>query len=236
MSVRKQEKEGAVTSDQIWTRAAAEATVDPNECSGPGIGPGTVCPEGNPNWGEPLTFQEPRTVRLGVRLTWSASRVSGMSIRPRPNETISPGRAMTILLWRKLQSDPDGILDFEQFIPAERAHPGLETGLVDRADLVSQDSRGRPAYFDSGLARKERVHVARYRQDDDSRAVSVAGVVRDDDRRPRLPDLGSESGVQSHPVDLAPARRPLHRGQCSRSVIAQSAASACRQRSLRAAL
>jgi hypothetical protein len=69
MSVRKQEKEGAVTSDQIWTRAAAEATVDPNECGGPGTGPGTVCPEGNPNWGEPLTFQEPRTVRLGVRLT-----------------------------------------------------------------------------------------------------------------------------------------------------------------------
>jgi outer membrane receptor protein involved in Fe transport len=60
----------AVSVDEVWTRAAAEATVDPNECGGPGTGPGTACPRGNPNWGGPLTFQEPRTVRLGTRLSW----------------------------------------------------------------------------------------------------------------------------------------------------------------------
>jgi hypothetical protein len=60
----------AVTVDEVWTRAAAEVTMDPNECGGPGTGPGTDCPLGNPNWGRPLTFQEPRTVRLGARLTW----------------------------------------------------------------------------------------------------------------------------------------------------------------------
>jgi hypothetical protein len=60
----------AIMVDEIWTRAAAETTVDPNECGGPGTGPGTACPPGNPNWGGPLTFQDPRTVRLGARVTW----------------------------------------------------------------------------------------------------------------------------------------------------------------------
>lgn len=58
------------TVDQIWTLAAAATTTDPNECGGPGTGAGTACPQGNPNWGGPVTFQEPRTVRLGARLTW----------------------------------------------------------------------------------------------------------------------------------------------------------------------
>lgn len=60
----------AVTVDQIWTNARAERTEDPNECGGPGTGPGTACPQGNPNWGGPLTFQDPRTLRLGIRLSW----------------------------------------------------------------------------------------------------------------------------------------------------------------------
>ena len=60
----------AVTVDQIWTNARAERTEDPNECGGPGSGPGTTCPQGNPNWGRPLTFQDPRTLRLGIRMSW----------------------------------------------------------------------------------------------------------------------------------------------------------------------
>ncbi len=60
----------AVTVDEIWTNARAERTEDPNECGGPGTGPETGCPQGNPNWGAPLTFQDPRTLRLGIRLSW----------------------------------------------------------------------------------------------------------------------------------------------------------------------
>jgi hypothetical protein len=60
----------AVSVDEIWTFARADRTEDPNECGGPGTGPGTVCPQGNPNWGAPLTFQDPRTLRLGVRLSF----------------------------------------------------------------------------------------------------------------------------------------------------------------------
>ena len=60
----------AVSVDEVWTRAAAETTVDPNECGGPGTGTGTACPLGNPNWGGPLTYQDPRTMRLGIRMNW----------------------------------------------------------------------------------------------------------------------------------------------------------------------
>ena len=60
----------AVSVDQNWTYADAPSPPDPNECGGPGTGPGTACPEGNPNWGGALTFQDPRTLRLGIRLSW----------------------------------------------------------------------------------------------------------------------------------------------------------------------
>jgi hypothetical protein len=56
--------------DENWTFAAATHTEDPAECGGPGTGPGTSCPEGNPLWATAKTFQVPRTVRLGLRLTW----------------------------------------------------------------------------------------------------------------------------------------------------------------------
>jgi hypothetical protein len=60
----------AVSVDEQWTSAQKDRTEDPNECGGPGTGPGTNCPQGNPNWGAPLTFQDPRTLRLGVRLSF----------------------------------------------------------------------------------------------------------------------------------------------------------------------
>ncbi|MEX1246712.1 MAG: TonB-dependent receptor [Thermoanaerobaculia bacterium] len=60
----------AVTVDEVWTYAGAERTEDPKECGGPGTGPGTDCPQGNPNWGGPVTFQDPRTLRVGIRLSW----------------------------------------------------------------------------------------------------------------------------------------------------------------------
>jgi outer membrane receptor protein involved in Fe transport len=60
----------AVGVDQVWTYAAAGSTPNPDECGGPGTGKGTDCPAGNPNWGGPVTFQDPRTLRLGIRLSW----------------------------------------------------------------------------------------------------------------------------------------------------------------------
>lgn len=60
----------ATQVDETWTFAAAAKTTDPNECGGPGTGPDTTCPDGNPNWGGPLAFQNPRNLRFGVRLTW----------------------------------------------------------------------------------------------------------------------------------------------------------------------
>jgi hypothetical protein len=59
-----------IVVDQIWTFAAARTTEDPNECGGPGTGPGTSCPDGNPNWGQPILFQTPRALRIGARLSW----------------------------------------------------------------------------------------------------------------------------------------------------------------------
>ena len=55
--------------DQDWTFAAGEGP-SPGECGGPGTGPGTACPLGNPNWGTPTQFQDPRTVRLGAKLSF----------------------------------------------------------------------------------------------------------------------------------------------------------------------
>ena len=60
----------ALSVDQNWTNADAPSPADPSECGGPGTGEGTDCPDGNPNWGGPLTFQDPRTLRLGIRLSW----------------------------------------------------------------------------------------------------------------------------------------------------------------------
>ena len=60
----------ATRVDETWTNASAPKTTDPNECGGPGTGPGTACPDGNPNWGGPLAFQDPRTLRFGARLSW----------------------------------------------------------------------------------------------------------------------------------------------------------------------
>ncbi|MFN2386229.1 MAG: carboxypeptidase regulatory-like domain-containing protein [Thermoanaerobaculia bacterium] len=56
--------------DEIWTYLGARRTEDPNECGGPGTGPETSCPSGNPNWSKPILFHTPRTLRLGTRLSW----------------------------------------------------------------------------------------------------------------------------------------------------------------------
>lgn len=59
-----------IYADQLWTFARSRTTEDPNECGGPGTGPGTDCPAGNPNWGKPILYHSPRTLRIGTRLTW----------------------------------------------------------------------------------------------------------------------------------------------------------------------
>ena len=58
------------TVDQDWTFERLNATTDPNECGGPGTGPGTSCPNGNPNFGDATSYQSPQTFRLGVKLSW----------------------------------------------------------------------------------------------------------------------------------------------------------------------
>lgn len=66
--------------DEEWTRAHVrtpsvlnpDGTVNLEQlnCGGPGTGPGTSCPNGNPLFGEPTDRQDPRTIRLGVKLSF----------------------------------------------------------------------------------------------------------------------------------------------------------------------
>ena len=64
------DEQNATRVSQTWTFRRAEATEDPNECGGPGTGPGTACPDGNPQWGTPTAYQTPRTYRLGLKLSF----------------------------------------------------------------------------------------------------------------------------------------------------------------------
>jgi outer membrane receptor protein involved in Fe transport len=63
------DQQEAATVLQQWTTETRE-NLGPNECGGPGTGPGTSCPLGNPNWGSATNFQQPRTLRLGVKLSF----------------------------------------------------------------------------------------------------------------------------------------------------------------------
>jgi outer membrane receptor protein involved in Fe transport len=63
-------QQSATVENQIWTFAERQRTVDPGECGGPGTGPGTSCPEGNPLWGSAIAFQPPRSLRIGLKLSW----------------------------------------------------------------------------------------------------------------------------------------------------------------------
>ena len=60
----------AATVSQTWTNARLTETTDPNECGGPGTGPGTSCPNGNPQWGTATSYQTPRTIRLGLKFSF----------------------------------------------------------------------------------------------------------------------------------------------------------------------
>ncbi len=55
--------------DQDWTFERLAATTDPNECGGPGTGPGTACPNGNPDFGGAISYQRPQTIRFGIKIT-----------------------------------------------------------------------------------------------------------------------------------------------------------------------
>ncbi len=52
--------------DQLWNFNFLDQTVDPNECGGAD----PTCPLGNSSYGEPIAFQQPRTVQLGLKLRW----------------------------------------------------------------------------------------------------------------------------------------------------------------------
>jgi hypothetical protein len=63
------DQQEAATLDQTWTNARADGG-NLNDCGGPGTGPGTACPAGNPLWGTPTSYQSPRTIRLGAKLSF----------------------------------------------------------------------------------------------------------------------------------------------------------------------
>jgi hypothetical protein len=56
----------ANTVDNEWTQRAALETTDVNECGGTDPG----CPGANPFWNQVTAFQLPRSLRLGVKLSW----------------------------------------------------------------------------------------------------------------------------------------------------------------------
>ena len=56
--------------DQVWTYADAPSPKTRTNAAARARGPEPTAPDGNPNWGGPLTFQDPRTLRLGIRLSW----------------------------------------------------------------------------------------------------------------------------------------------------------------------
>jgi len=62
------DQQEATIVDQEWT-LADETAADPL-CGGPGTGAGTACEQGNPGFGEALRYQSPRTIRLGMKLSW----------------------------------------------------------------------------------------------------------------------------------------------------------------------
>jgi outer membrane receptor protein involved in Fe transport len=64
------DEQEASSVNQTWTLRRAGATTDPNECGGPGTGPGTSCPQGNPLFGTPTAFQSPQTIRLGAKFSF----------------------------------------------------------------------------------------------------------------------------------------------------------------------
>ncbi|MDX1382741.1 MAG: hypothetical protein R3190_03800 [Thermoanaerobaculia bacterium] len=59
----------AIVVDENWSYAFGSSD-GVAECGGPGTGPGTSCPDGNPAWGAPLRFHQPRAMRLGARWSW----------------------------------------------------------------------------------------------------------------------------------------------------------------------
>ncbi|MEM7483291.1 MAG: TonB-dependent receptor [Acidobacteriota bacterium] len=64
------DQQEATQVDEDWTFAPLTQTPTPPDCGGPGTGPNTSCPNGNPQFGQATQFQAPRTLRLGVKLSW----------------------------------------------------------------------------------------------------------------------------------------------------------------------
>ena len=66
------DQQAVATIDQEWTRAHVNNSADNTQlnCGGPGTGPGTACPNGNALFGTALTYQQPRTLRLGVKFSF----------------------------------------------------------------------------------------------------------------------------------------------------------------------
>jgi hypothetical protein len=56
----------ASTVDNEWTLQRAAETTDVNECGGTAPN----CPNANKNFGLATAFQDPRALRLGVKISW----------------------------------------------------------------------------------------------------------------------------------------------------------------------
>ena len=63
------DQQEAATVSQTWTNAPGLGG-NLGDCGGPGTGPGTACPSGNPLWGTPTSYQTPRTFRLGAKFSF----------------------------------------------------------------------------------------------------------------------------------------------------------------------
>ena len=65
------DEEEVLFVDELWTFAEGEG-LNPGECGG--ADPDCVNedgdPVGNPNWGQPIAFQDGRNVRFGLKLRW----------------------------------------------------------------------------------------------------------------------------------------------------------------------
>ena len=66
------DQQAVATVDQEWTLAHRNNSMNDFQlnCGGPGTGPGTACPNGNALFGTATSYQQPRTLRLGVKFSF----------------------------------------------------------------------------------------------------------------------------------------------------------------------
>jgi len=121
------------------------------------------------------------------------------------------GDLAKLLEFSESYADGQGLVDQRHGRWMERTESATQAPLVDRPNLVQQDDRIRVEAALRGLhedlGRVEfGVVLGRDRRNDGEVAESVADIVLDDERRPRLSDLAALRRVESDQVDVASLR------------------------------